>query len=31
MEGSYEMVTDSGATVLAKIAQFALSEPMTVN
>ena len=31
MEGSYEMVTDSGATFLAKIAQFALSEPMTVN
>jgi len=31
MEGSYEMVTDGGGTFLAKIAQFALSEPMTVN
>ena len=31
MEGSYEMVTDGGATFQAMIAQFALSEPMTVN
>jgi len=31
MEGSYEMVTDGGATFWAAIAQFALSEPMTVN
>lgn len=31
MEGSYEMVTDGGGKFLAKIAQFALSEPMTVN
>ena len=31
MEGSYEMVTDGGATFQAAIAQFALSEPMTVN
>ena len=31
MEGSYEMVTDGGATFNAAIAQFELSEPMTVN
>lgn len=31
MEGSYQMVTDSGASFNAAIAQFALSEPMTVN
>lgn len=31
MEGSYQMVTDSGASFDAAIAQFALSEPMTVN
>ena len=31
MEGSYEMVTDGGGTFKATIAQFSLSEPMTVN
>ena len=31
MEGSYEMVTDGGVTFRAKIAQFALSQPMAVN
>jgi ApaG protein len=31
MEGSYQMVTDEGGTFDAVIAQFALSEPMTVN
>jgi ApaG protein len=31
MEGSYQMVTDGGASFLATIAQFALIEPMTVN
>jgi len=31
MEGSYQMVTDGGADFDAVIAQFALSEPMTVN
>jgi ApaG protein len=31
MEGSYQMVTDGGAGFDATIAQFALSEPMTVN
>ena len=31
MEGSYQMVTEGGASFLAAIAQFALSEPMTVN
>jgi ApaG protein len=31
MEGSYQMVTDGGGSFLATIAQFALSEPMTVN
>ncbi len=31
MEGSYEMVAEGGVTFRAEIAQFALSEPMTVN
>ena len=31
MEGSYQMVTDGGGGFDAAIAQFALSEPMTVN
>lgn len=31
MEGSYQMVIDGGAGFDATIAQFALSEPMTVN
>jgi ApaG protein len=31
MEGSYEMVTDGGGTFKARIAQFSLSEPMTVH
>ena len=31
MEGSYQMVTDGGGSFDAAIAQFALSEPMTVN
>lgn len=31
MEGSYEMVTDAGATFNAAIARFGLSEPMTVH
>jgi ApaG protein len=31
MEGSYQMVTDDGRTFEAKIAQFALSQPMAVN
>jgi len=31
MEGSYQMVTEGGGTFNAAIAQFALSEPMTVN
>jgi ApaG protein len=31
MEGSYEMVTDVGGTFNARIAQFALSQPMAVN
>ncbi len=31
MEGSYQMVTDGEASFNATIAQFALSEPMTVN
>lgn len=31
MEGSYQMVTDDGQTFEAKIAQFALSQPMAVN
>lgn len=31
MEGSYQMVTDGGTTFNADIAQFALSQPMTVN
>ena len=31
MEGSYEMVTDGGGTFNARIAQFALSQPMAVN
>jgi ApaG protein len=31
MEGSYQMVTDEGGSFDAVIAQFALSEPMTVN
>lgn len=31
MEGSYQMVTDGGGSFNAVIAQFALSEPMTVN
>jgi ApaG protein len=31
MEGSYQMVTEDGRAFDAEIAQFALSEPMTVN
>ena len=31
MEGSYQMVTDGGVAFNAEIAQFGLSEPMTVN
>lgn len=31
MEGSYQMVTEGGGGFDAAIAQFALSEPMTVN
>jgi ApaG protein len=31
MHGSYQMTTENGETFDAEIAQFALSEPMTVN
>ena len=31
MEGSSRMVSDNGASFDAEIAQFALSQPMTVN